>query len=610
MAAANRVFRSLKRKATDAELSVSHKPIKAHRLDAGEEVALGPGSDRAGPQLLSAQSGADTTNEVEPDSPADRAIPAGQKASFPLPEPKRASTQDASQSSGGVVQKAELFGHAGEGALKETSESGQQADHARRSRTPLEDAIELVERDRACLRARAHCSRLDDGLNEGENIMQRLERDIEWLEDENRGANAYAIDQARQQIEYIHRGLERLEDQWDAAGRNRVHAEARRQEVISRLISPFLQEAASVAVRERQRDFSAEVFEAIARCLELQGSLSGQRTQRDTAVDREHGIRLRIRMIEYQLALDEQLGQADRGAFALAERTIAYHEGVLAVLVKQIDLQAQVINTLLWDREGADGQLCRAVERMVVRAVLVAAGGDDDVHDGPSSGGTRSATAGECSASRRAGGSRGRSATDRHSSSSAEPTLEQRLRSNKTCARQNLATAWQRFEDLRARYPADLFLFDMIQNPEASRAEFDLAYLASRRDWTGRIIAAEKELESGKQAMKAAGIPPSDAAASGFPDLTEDGYNESLEDAAVAQVDRARLEAWLGGVEDSSQAFEIQEPADWPDDMEDGQLDVAEREALVGFGDSVSCVANGKAGDRIRDWSGRDRREK
>ncbi|KAK4549480.1 hypothetical protein LTR36_006477 [Oleoguttula mirabilis] len=362
-------------------------------------------------------------------------------------------------------------------------------------------------------------------------------------------------------IEHVRKGLETLEIAWETAERALVQAGRRRQDAVDQVVSPVVREA--VAIDERRRDFSAVVSESIAKCLEVDDSLVELRAQHGVVVDRAYRIRQRIRMAEDQLALDGQLGQADQAAVELADSTIAYHEGRIAVVVEQLDVRGRKALTPFGRTEQ---RLSAGYAEQGEDASGVAATASPDAIRHP---GHTNSDVGQ-----------------HHSSSETfeggQSSLQQALQADKARARLNLATAWQRFEEHRARYPADLFTCNLMQRPTATRTDFDQAYLTACRDWTTRTIAAEKMVEDANRLW------------------------ESLEADVGTRVAGAKLERWLDDVGDESTAcLETREPSDWPEDVEDAGLDASERDALVSSSDSIGCVARGKAGERMRWWKER-----
>ena len=461
--------------------------------------------------------------------------------------------------------------------------------------TSIEVAIELYDADQAVRATLNWKLAIDDGLREGKDIVTTLEQDIQNFVEEDSVANAYAVDRAREQIDYVEYGLSQLKSELSATEQELRGARARRNDLISGFVRPFLDE--HQILRHLFLELSAEVLEAAGRFVEVQTDLGEERTRRNNAEHREQYAQDRIQSIKDHLTLDGHLGQADEASITLAERMTAHYEGVVEAATWQVDLRERNITSLLRYKDDADAMLCSAIGWMLRNSGLVNA--ETEEH-------SRSLYSDEypykdASLSDPNFEAHGDTNTLRHAATAFNLTLENRLRATKARARLNLATAHHRFGELRTHYPTDLLWFNMTSRQRASRTELDHRYLQSRRDWTGRIIAAEQELRSARLAIQAEGLRPSDVIESGFADLEEDGYLESLEAATTAQVDRAKLESWLDSVED--QGVFLGDPAqdDWPDDVDD-KLSVSERSALLDVTDSISCVAEGKSKDRIRDW--------
>lgn len=121
-----------------------------------------------------------------------------------------------------------------------------------------------------------------------------------------------------------------------------------------------------------------------------------------------------------------------------------------------------------------------------------------------------------------------------------------------------------------------------------SRTAFDHAMLLEQQAATGALIAAEQALDlSRQQALQAGVVRYGSDQESGFGSDEDDGYNGTMEQQLVQQVDRGWIERWMEG-ESNSFYFPSDEDG-WEGQTED-------------LWESISAVGCGRERARIDRW--------
>ncbi|GIZ40857.1 hypothetical protein CKM354_000417900 [Cercospora kikuchii] len=131
---------------------------------------------------------------------------------------------------------------------------------------------------------------------------------------------------------------------------------------------------------------------------------------------------------------------------------------------------------------------------------------------------------------------------------------------------------------------------------EPIQLEYSLRWVQRGRELTPALIKAEKEEHKARQAALDAGVVIADQyQSSNFGDHPDDGYRESYENNAIAQVPRKRIAEWLARIPDSADPEE-QKLAMRPeiDDWSAGYVDI---------GDSRSLVGDSSQQKKIKGWA-------
>jgi len=409
--------------------------------------------------------------------------------------------------------------------------------------------------------------------------MEEYNAELDRLRTEDEEGNAYEIGQINQHFEFAQQSL-------DMYSRDRPGTEAAMNtewdghcDAIAQMLEPY--QEGSEADPRRSVFLPAPVAEGVARVIETQRQIRGEQARQAETEGRRVEMKDLIRSTEEQLDLDAQLEQSDEQRIQVAEQEVSRFFGTLYAVEQQLELFGRNLSDLNMDHDAADADLCDALRAMLIARRLV---------EGEEPQAERSERLGL----EEAGISEKAPHNDQESQSA---NLDKVLRKNKTQAKTKLATARRRFDQIRETYQFDPEEWARTRKPSDTQSNFDHRYLEARRYWTGRITAAEKDIEQAEQAMQAAALPPSDTAESGFVDLPDDGRYS----CDASPIDRNRIEAWRWGVDQKSKAFTIPSREDWPDDVE--YIPPRERNGNVEVGDSDSCCAEGRPADGIRDWN-------
>ncbi|CAK1356091.1 unnamed protein product [Cercospora beticola] len=160
-------------------------------------------------------------------------------------------------------------------------------------------------------------------------------------------------------------------------------------------------------------------------------------------------------------------------------------------------------------------------------------------------------------------------------------------------ARRKLVEAQEAF-DMRRGIDAHEQL--NLGDEEPVQLEYSLRWVQRGRELTQALIKAEEEEHKARQAALDAGVVIADQyQSSNFRDHPDDGYRESYENNAIAQVPRKRITEWIARIPDSADPEE-QELAMRPeiDNWSAGYVDI---------GDSRSLVGDSSQQKKIKGWA-------
>jgi hypothetical protein len=154
-----------------------------------------------------------------------------------------------------------------------------------------------------------------------------------------------------------------------------------------------------------------------------------------------------------------------------------------------------------------------------------------------------------------------------------------------------LQDAVLKVENFGDYYEAELRMFQEGKAEgriETTKTDFDVCLLHQAQVATGALIQAEQEFEAAKEHARGLGVVSSEFdQESGFLNYADDGYRESMEADIAAHVDRGRIEKWMD--EENDKQDQSPDCDNWDSES-------------VGFGDSISVVAEGKGRKRIDRW--------
>jgi len=234
---------------------------------------------------------------------------------------------------------------------------------------PLQEALEVVERDRTYRRDRRQIGLLREGLPTGERAIAGYNVDPNQLRIEDADRNAYEIEQIQGHIRYIDNVQASYErDQPDVEARMN-YAWERRSNIIDRMIQAF-QQRVEIGSRHDSR-LPLIVVEAISIVIETQAQVEAEGKRQAAVQTRQVDLRTRIERIEEQMDLDVQLNQTDDEKTQTAEQDVARYGGTLQVVTVQIEFYERNIVELNRDRDEADMQLCEALEAMLVKTSIL-----------------------------------------------------------------------------------------------------------------------------------------------------------------------------------------------------------------------------------------------
>ncbi|PIB02238.1 hypothetical protein CB0940_00259 [Cercospora beticola] len=160
-------------------------------------------------------------------------------------------------------------------------------------------------------------------------------------------------------------------------------------------------------------------------------------------------------------------------------------------------------------------------------------------------------------------------------------------------ARRKLGEAQEAF-DMRRGIDAHEQL--NLGDEEPVQLEYSLRWVQRGRELTQALIKAEEEEHKARQAALDAGVVIADQyQSSNFRDHPDDGYRESYENNAIAQVPRKRITEWIAKIPDSADPEE-QELAMRP------EIDNWSA-VYVDIGDSRSLVDDSSQQNKIKGWA-------
>ncbi|KAK5123557.1 hypothetical protein LTR85_002595 [Meristemomyces frigidus] len=228
---------------------------------------------------------------------------------------------------------------------------------------------------------------------------------------------------------------------------------------------------------------------------------------------------------------------------------IPQYEEALKILADRLNALSNAIRGACQDQKRLRRLVCELTEPTLERAGLLSKANDDgaqlltDVPDGLP-------IPGVAEAQGRIGGVL-EHGPDAVGVPNVADQLRGKLRAKVISCRETRIAAEKQFDELPQRYNADLAVFKHRLSEgriRGSRSDFDRAYFVHRNDATHQYREAEEAYQRAKkQAIAAKAIPqdwPKYLQTSEFGDDLSDGYRASEIAAAIAGVDRERLDGW------------------------------------------------------------------